>query len=207
MNRGSGGKRGPNRGRELGSFDLTLGERRLLFRTQPGVFSHQEPDEGTTLLLDVVLPQVKPHQTVLDLGTGIGIIGIALAGLLTRGEAWMVDVDVRAVRIADENVRLNAVENAHVLLSDITLDLPPKLRFDLVVSNPPTHSGKDVLRSFVGEAYDVLKPGGSLYVVVNRLLSIRDMMADIFGSAEHMERRKGFIVLRATKARKGHDSS
>lgn len=202
MKRGTGTRPGPQRVREQGSFDLTLGERRLHFRTQAGVFSQYGPDEGTSLLLDVVVPRIKPHETVLDLGTGIGLVGVAVAGLLTRGEVWMVDVDVRAVRLAEENVRANGVGNAHVLLSDITLDLPPKLRFDLVLSNPPTHSGKEVLRSFIGEAHDVLRPGGSLYVVVNRLLSVRDMMQEVFGSVEQVERRKGFIVFAAGKPRR-----
>jgi 16S rRNA (guanine1207-N2)-methyltransferase len=201
MKHQSDGRPRPHRLRELGSFDLTVKERHLQFRTQPGVFSQYGPDEGTLLLLDVILPRIRPHETVLDLGTGIGIIGIAVAGLLTRGEVWMVDADVRAVRLAQENVRLNSLDNAHVLLSDITMDLPPKFRCDLVLSNPPTHSGKEVLQSFVGEAYDVLRPGGSLFVVVNRLLSIRDMMSEVFGNVEQVERRKGFIILRSEKER------
>lgn len=194
--------RGTHRTREYGRFDLELGDRRLSFRTQPGVFSQYGPDEGTRLLLDVVLPVIKPHMTVLDLGAGVGIIGIAAAGRAERGEVWMADMDVRAARLAEENVRLNGVENAHVVLSDVTLDLPEGLRFDLVLSNPPTHSGKEVLQSFVGESYDLLRPGGSLYVVVNRLLSIKDMMQGIFGTVEQVERRKGFIVLHSQKERR-----
>ncbi len=188
--------------RERGSFELEVGERTYRFLTQPGVFSQDGPDEGTLLLLDVVLPLIKPHMTVLDLGAGVGIVGISTAPILTRGEVWMVDSDVRAVRLAEENVQLNRVENVHVVLGDITLDLPPKLRFDLVVSNPPTHQGKDVLASFVSESHQVLRPGGSLYLVVNRLLSVRDVMAGAFGNAEHVERRKGFIVLKSTKERR-----
>lgn len=194
--------RGKHRIRSYGSFHLDIGGRRLRFTTQPGVFSQDGPDEGTMLLLEEVLPLVKPHQTVLDLGCGIGIIGLAVAGALERGEVWMVDSDIRAVRLTEENVRENEVENAHVVLSDITLDLP-KVRFDLVLSNPPTHSGKEVLRSFVGEAYDVLRPGGRLYLVVNRLLSVRDMLAEVFGAAEQIERSRGFILFGAEKERRG----
>jgi 16S rRNA (guanine1207-N2)-methyltransferase len=193
------------RQREYGSFELAFADRRLTLRTQPGVFSQYGPDEGTLLLLDVVVPRIKPHATVLDLGAGIGIIGIAVAGLLTRGEVWMVDSDVRATRLTEENMRLNRVENAHVILGDISLDLPDRLRFDLVLSNPPTHSGKDVLTSFVGESYEVLRPGGSLYLVVNRLLSVRDMMESVFGNVEQVERHKGFIVLRSEKLRRERD--
>jgi 16S rRNA (guanine1207-N2)-methyltransferase len=172
----------------------------LVFATQPGVFSHDAPDEGTLLLLDVVIPLLKSHQRVLDLGCGVGIIGLAAAASLTRGEVWMVDSDIRAVRLAEQNARLNGVENAHVVLGDITLDLPP-LRFDLVLSNPPTHSGKEVLAAFVRESHEVLRPGGRLYFVVNRLLSVRDAMAATFGNAEQVERRKGFLVFRSEKKR------
>jgi 16S rRNA (guanine1207-N2)-methyltransferase len=186
--------------RSYGRFDITVGDRKLFFKTQAGVFSQNGVDEGTMLLLDVVLPVLKPHQTVLDLGTGVGIVGVAIAGSLSRGDVWMVDSDVRAVRLAEQNLRLNGVENAHVVLGDITLDLP-RMRFDLVISNPPTHSGKEVLASFVDESHHVLRPGGSLYLVVNRLLSVRDMMAAIFGEAEQVERRKGFVVLHAKKPR------
>jgi 16S rRNA (guanine1207-N2)-methyltransferase len=190
------------RTRSWGSFHLDRGGRRLVFRTQPGIFSQYGPDEGTLLLLETVLPLVKPHMSVLDLGAGIGIIGLAVAPLVPRGEVWMVDSDVRAIRLAEENVRLNGIENVHVVLGDITLDLPPRLRFHLVLSNPPTHSGKEVLQSFVEESYAVLRPGGSLYVVVNRLLSVRDTMEQTFGRAEQVERSKGFIVLRAEKVRR-----
>lgn len=191
----------PARIRETSSFDLPVEGRTLRFETQAGVFSQHEPDEGTMVLLEAVLPHVKPHQTVLDLGTGIGIIGVAVAGKLTRGEVWMVDSDVRAVRLAERNAARNGVTNVRVVLGDITLDLPPKLRFDLVLSNPPTHSGKEVLTSFVAESYDVLRPGGSLWLVVNRLLSVKEIMAATFDNVEQVTRRHGFIVLRSEKRR------
>lgn len=188
-----------------GEFELTVVDRTLRFRTQAGVFSADGPDAGSLLLLDFVLPAVKPHMIVVDLGTGIGLIGLAVAGLLSRGEVWMVDSDIRAVRLAEQNVQLNGITNAHVVLGDVTLDLPPGLRFDLVVSNPPTHSGKEVLARFVDESYAALRPGGHMYVVVNRLLSIRTMIAERFGDVEQVDRRKGFVVLAAQKPRRMRD--
>lgn len=183
-----------------GSFELTVAGRTLVFHTQPGVFSHCRLDDGSRLLLDTVLPQIRQHQTVLDLGAGVGVLGLSLAGLLSRGEVWLVDSDIRAVRLAEENMRLNGIENAHVVLGDITRDLPRR-KFDLVVSNPPTHSGKEVLGAFVEESHDVLRPGGWLYLVVNRLLSVREMLLASFGAVEQASRHKGFLVLRAQKAR------
>jgi len=185
---------------------MSFGDRRFVFHTQAGVFSQDGPDEGTMLLLNAVGPFLKPYMTVLDLGTGVGLVGVSVGDSLTRGEVYMVDSDVRAIRLAQENVLLNGIENAHVLLGDVTLDLPPRLRFDLVLSNPPTHSGKQVLSNFVDEAYAVLRPGGWLYLVVNRLLSVRDLMAATFGQVEQVERHKGFMVFRAQKTRKAAPS-
>jgi 16S rRNA G1207 methylase RsmC len=48
----------------------------------------------------------------------------------------------------------------------------------------------------------VLRPRGSLYIVVNRLLSLRLEIARVFGNAEIVARDKGFIVVRAVKVPK-----
>lgn len=192
---------GQKRRLSRGQFDITFAGRRLIFRTQAGVFSQDGPDEGSVLLLETVLQVVRPHQTLLDLGAGVGLIGLCLAPLLPRGEVWLVDSDIRAVRLVEENIALNHAENTHVVLSDITLDLP-RMRFDLVVSNPPTHSGKEVLEAFVRESHEILRPGGRLYLVVNRLLSTRDVMAEAFGNVDQVARSKGFVVFAARKTRK-----
>ena len=182
-------------------YSIDLEGRRLTFETAPGVFSSDGPDPGSSLLLETVLPHVRPHQRVLDLGCGSGFLGLALAAQLTRGEVWLVDVDIRASRLSERNVERNGIANAHVVLGDGTRDLPKSLRFDLVVSNPPTHNGKDVLKQLVAESYAALRPGGSLLVVVNRLLSIKALMLETFGHVEIEARRHGFVVLRSTKQR------
>src|SRR5579872_6989203 len=88
-------------------FDITVGDRRLFFMTQSGVFSQDGPDEGTLLLLQTIMPVVKPHHVVLDLGAGAGVLGVAISGLVPRGGVWMVDSDIRAVRLIEENITLN----------------------------------------------------------------------------------------------------
>lgn len=113
----------------------------------------------------------------------------------------MVDVDVRAVRSAARNVETNAISNAHVLLSDGTSDLAPRLRFDVVASNPPTHEGREVLEQLVTQSKKVLRPGGTMWLVVNRLLSVREIMVSELGNCVVVERKKGFVVLRSIKER------
>jgi len=165
--------------------------------TQPGVFAHRGIDPGSRLLIEAM--RVSPTARVLDLGCGYGVIGIVAAKLATRGHAVLVDADIRATRLAKRNLELNGVTNADVVLGDGAHDLPQKSRFDVVVSNPPTHSGREVLDDFVASAYQVLKPRGQLYLVINRLLSLKREVDEVFGNSETVARSKGYVVVRAVK--------
>jgi 16S rRNA (guanine1207-N2)-methyltransferase len=181
----------------LRGFDLRLA-------TQPGVFAHRGVDSGSKLLIEAM--HISPTARVLDLGCGYGPIGIVAAKLAVRGHAVMVDPDIRATRLAQHNIELTALDNAEVVLGDGIHDLPPKSRFEVVVSNPPTHQGREVLDDLVAGAYKVLRPRGQLYMVVNRLLSLRREIADVFGNEEIVARDGGFVVIRAVKTPKGHEN-
>ncbi|HLF79006.1 MAG TPA: methyltransferase [Dehalococcoidia bacterium] len=177
-------------------FDLRL-------ETRPGVFSQHEIDTGTRMLIDAM--HVSPTARVLDLGCGYGAIGIVAAKLAVRGSVVLIDADIRATRLAQRNLELNGVTNAEVILGDGVHDLPPKSRFDVIASNPPTHSGREVLDDFVDGAYKLLKPRGTLYLVVNRLLSLRREVERVFGAAQVVEQSKGFVVIKAVKTPRQRD--
>jgi 16S rRNA (guanine1207-N2)-methyltransferase len=167
------------------------------FETQAGVFAHRGLDPGTRLLIETI--RVSPTGRVLDLGCGYGAIGIVAAKIAIRGLVTLIDSDVRATRLAQTNVELNGVTNAEVILGDGTHDLPTKARFDVVASNPPTHSGREVLDDMVAGAYAVLRPRGRLYMVVNRLLSLKNQVGSVFGNVEVAARSKGYVVVEAVK--------
>lgn len=181
-------------------FAVTLRGFDLRFETQAGVFSHGELDIGTRLLIEAM--RVSPTANVLDLGCGYGPIGIIAAKLATRGHVTLIDSDIRATRLTERNLALNGVENADVVLGDGFRDLPPKARYDVVASNPPTHSGREVLDEMVAGAYKALKPRGQLFLVINRLLSLRREVEQVFGNSETVAREKGFVVIRAVKVHK-----
>ena len=167
------------------------------FETRPGVFSQHDVDTGSKLLIEAM--HVSPTARVLDLGCGYGPIGIVAAKLASKGSAVLVDSDIRATRLAQKNLELNGITNAEVILGDGWHDLPPKSRFDVVVSNPPTHAGRDVLDDFVEGAYKVLKPRGQMYFVVNRILSLRKEVEKVFGNVDTAAQTKGFVVIHAAK--------
>jgi 16S rRNA (guanine1207-N2)-methyltransferase len=170
----------------------------LRLETRPGVFSQHDLDYGTRLLIEAM--HVSPTARVLDLGCGYGAIGIVAAKLALRGHVVLIDCDIRATRLAQRNLELNEVTNAEVVLGDGVHDLSPKSRFDVIASNPPTHSGREVLDDFVQGSYKLLRPRGTLYLVVNRLLSLRHEVERVFGAAEVAAHSKGFVVIKAVKA-------
>ena len=89
---------------------------------------------ATTHLCLVELEElVDPGMSVLDVGTGSGILAIAAAKMGARPTIG-VEIDPVAIECAKENITLNDVENVVELVTG-TLDAIALKLFDLVVAN------------------------------------------------------------------------
>ncbi len=89
--------------------------------------------ETTRLSLQLLERHVVEGSTVLDIGTGTGILAIA-ALKLGAISATGVDNDTWSFDNATENARLNGVEKSlHIILGELK-DVP-EVRFDMVVAN------------------------------------------------------------------------
>lgn len=75
---------------------------------------------------------------VLDFGTGSGCLAISLALLAPHAVVHALDVSVEALEVARENATLHGVsDRIRFHAGDGLGALPPELRFQLVVANPP----------------------------------------------------------------------
>jgi 23S rRNA (uracil1939-C5)-methyltransferase len=78
-------------------------------------------------------------ERVFDLFCGIGTLGLSLAP--RAGEVWGVEIVPEAIADAEENARLNGIENAHFRAGDARKEIRPLLeevgRPDVVVVDPP----------------------------------------------------------------------
>jgi 23S rRNA (uracil1939-C5)-methyltransferase len=78
-------------------------------------------------------------ERVFDLFCGIGTLGLTLAA--RSGEVWGVEIVPDAIADAEENARLNGVENAHFRAGDARKEIRPLLaeagKPDVVVVDPP----------------------------------------------------------------------
>jgi release factor glutamine methyltransferase len=120
-------------------LDLTLTIR------PPTLIPRPETEEWCSWLI-AQLKQVQTQKlTILDLCTGSGCIGLALAHALPYAQVYGVDISDKACTLAQENSAKNTVTNSTILTSDLYSGLPKCIRFDLIVSNPPYLSREEWL--------------------------------------------------------------
>ena len=186
---------------ELGVVEATLRGRRLRLYTAPGLFSWKRVDNGTRLLAETM--EVPREGNLLDMGCGIGVLGI-LAALESPGlSVWMTDINPRAVRLARMNVKAHNLINCTVRRGDLYRCLG-ETRFDSVVSNPPISAGmRRVVYPMVEGAHQRLKEGGLLQMVAQSNKGAK-MLANhidqVFGGHTVSAIKSGYRVLTAVKA-------
>jgi 16S rRNA G1207 methylase RsmC len=179
-------------------FTEVLCEKKLTFHTTWGLFSPREIDSGTRLLLDhIVMP---PNASVLDLGCGYGALGLALAASDPASHVTMVDKDFVAIEYCRKNAEANNLQNTTVLLSN-GLQQVEAGGFDMVVTNLPAKSGKELYYLMFYDAYDRLSSGGSFYIVtINGLRGfVKRVFNEVFGNYRKLKQGSVYTVAVATK--------
>src|SRR5436309_14339561 len=169
------------------------------FRTDAGVFSREEIDRGTVLLLAAL--EVGPCELILDLGCGYGALGIVAARLSEGGHVILTDVNERADALARTNVAANEIANAEVRLGDL-YEPVRDMAFDHIVCNPPIRAGRVVVDRIVTEAPMHLLDGGKLWLVAQTMQgadSLRGRMTGSLRRAEGFRRGRCDNVLRSTQ--------
>lgn len=123
--------------------------------------------ETTSLCMKLLEKQDITGKSILDLGTGSGILAIA-AGFLGAGEVLATDIDPEALKVAEENIELNHMEKIVTLKqSDLTEGLDFKA--DIVVANLIA----DLIKKVTKAIKKHLVPGG-VFISSGILTDLKD---------------------------------
>lgn len=129
-------------------------EDKYVINIDPGMAFGTGGHETTSLCIKNLEKYVKPHDNVIDVGCGSGILSIA-ASYLTDGNLKAVDLDKLAVDVSRENFALNNLEN-RIEVEEASLLTKETKKYDVIVANILAH----IIELMLEDAYKLLEDGG-----------------------------------------------
>lgn len=165
-------------------------EQEVIIDTSDEVYA---PAEDTYLIIDLLLSYLKSLEnqnlSMLDIGTGTGIIGITSAKSKKISNLIMSDINPKAVSLAKKNVKQNSdiLKNIKIdVLQSNLFNKIPKTKFDIITFNPPYlpneenskilneaffggWSGIEVTKEFLKNSLDYLSENGVIFIVSSSL--------------------------------------
>lgn len=182
------------------SFEYTYGGYRIKFNSNHGVFSKNRVDFGTNLMLKSI---ANAPQSILDVGCGVGVIGLSLAKAYPDTHVDLVDINERAIILTQANIKQNNIINARAFTSDLYQNITDI--YDWIVSNPPIRAGKKIIYQMVEDSVHHMHIHGSLWIVIQKKQgadSMQTKMKSVFGNVEVVAKDKGYYILKSTKETK-----
>jgi 16S rRNA (guanine1207-N2)-methyltransferase len=174
--------------------ETTVWGHRLSLASGSGVFARGRLDIGTAVLFRETAPPQGGR--VLDLGCGYGVIGLAIAAAVPLATITGVDVNDRAIALANENARAMGVEGRFIACRPEMV--PSGDTYDEIWSNPPIRIGKQALHELLLTWLPRLAPGGRMVMVVGKNLgadSLQRWLTEQGWPTERVASAKGFRVL------------
>jgi 16S rRNA (guanine1207-N2)-methyltransferase len=163
-----------------------------------GVFARGRVDVGTAVLFRETTPPTG--ERVLDLGCGYGAIGLAIAVAAPDTVVTGVDVNERAVLLANENAAaLGLGDRYRATTPD---GVPDDATYDELWSNPPIRIGKAALHELLLTWLPRLAPEGRAVMVVGKNLgadSLQRWLGEQGYPTMRLASAKGFRVLESRR--------
>lgn len=126
----------------------------LIIELDPGMAFGTGTHPTTVMCLQALEKVVSTGDTVIDVGTGSGVLSIG-AAMLGAQKVHALDLDEVAVTAARENVALNKVDGVVQVFHGNLLDTV-KEPADVVVANILA----EIIVTFTDDAFSIVKPGG-----------------------------------------------
>lgn len=177
------------------------------FFIKEGVFI---PRAETEILVEEALKLIRGPSTVVDVGTGTGVIAITLALERPSVKVFATDISDIAIKVAKKNAIFHRVNDRIFFLKSSFLRalIDRKIKVNLVVSNPPYLRRKDLyyqrelkfepeealhspqdgtfhVKEILRQSLHVLKPGGWILLEISPAILTR--LSFIYREFEEIE--------------------
>jgi 23S rRNA (guanine1835-N2)-methyltransferase len=172
------------------------------------LFSREKLDVGTRFLLEHI-PEGKEFETILDLGCGNGIIGIAAKMMNPKAKIIFADESEMAIQSAKANYANyfpKKLDDAEFLWTHSYRDPNSNETakpVDLILCNPPFHQGNAVSDvtawQMFKDSHRALKKNGVLRVIGNSQLLYQNSMKKIFGNSQYVAKNSKFTIVDSIK--------
>jgi len=164
------------------------------FTTDNGVFSKGNIDYGSYILIKTIY-KLDLGNSLLDLGSGYGPIGIILKHFNPNVETEMVDVNSRATDLAILNCKNNSLDIKVHLCEDI---LELEHNFDTITLNPPIRAGKKIIYSLYEKSCLKLNDNGHLYIVIRKAQGANSSISKLetlFKTVDVINKDSGYYII------------
>ncbi|WNF37031.1 class I SAM-dependent methyltransferase [Bacillaceae bacterium IKA-2] len=182
------------------SWEIELRGLNMSFTSDAGVFSKKEVDFGTRLLLETCNLSEKAI-TILDVGCGYGPIGLTIAKERPESKVLLVDINERALELAQLNAIQNGIKNTTILKSYLLNEVNEET-FNVIFSNPPIRAGKEVVHQLFEDAYAHLDDGGEFWIVIQKKQgapSALKKLESLFDEVVIEKKVKGYYIIHSKK--------
>lgn len=180
---------------EIREINVKIKETEFTFYTDNGVFNKKGLDYGTRLLIENL--DFNNKNTFLDVGSGCGPIGLYISKQSENYTVDMIDVNDRAINLVKKAIEKNSVSNITVYKSNVYEKVFNK--YDMILTNPPIHAGKNVVYDIIGNAYKYLNKNGELWIVIRKDQGAKSLMKDFLDryNFKVIKKDKGFYIIKA----------
>lgn len=103
----------------------------------PILIPRAETEEWVCNLIDSMHEMQNEPLTILDLCTGSGCIALSFADAFPKSNVYATDINETALELARQNAQHNQINNITFIHSDLFNSIPPDIKFDLIIANPP----------------------------------------------------------------------
>ncbi len=175
-------------------IDVVIDRLRFELKTANNVFSYHRLDEGSRILIETI-KELNLKETILDLGCGYGVIGIALKLTNKNYNVTCSDINPICCELTSTNIDTLKL-NIDVIESDGFINIDKT--FDTIVFNPPIAIGKERIYAIYKDALNHLNENGCMYLVIRKnkgALSHMSYLSTISNKVDIIQKKKGYHVL------------